>query len=113
VKARHIRANLRQDPGGGRRLQPSNTLHQLHRLLKRAQVLFDLLFDLGHGLLQKVNMRQDAVQQEAMMRLHTAFQGLSQVGELGAQSPTGQGCQCFGILLSGYYGFEHVTSTLA
>jgi hypothetical protein len=112
-KARHIDANLRQDSRGCGRLQARNGLHQLHRLFKRVQALLNLLFNVSDGLIEKVNMRQDALEKKAMMRLHASFQSQTQIRELGAQSPASHGSQGFGILLSPHHRFEYVTSTLA
>ena len=92
---------------------PGMRLAQSHRFRIREQVLLHLAFDSADSVLQKINLRQDLLQKEAMMRLYPALQCLPQVGELGSQSPAGQGRQRFSILLAAYHRFEHVASTFA
>ncbi|HEY4384031.1 MAG TPA: hypothetical protein VGN34_06090 [Ktedonobacteraceae bacterium] len=57
--------------------------------------MLHLTFDLADRVLQKINMRQDLLQEEAMMRLYPALQCIPQVGEPGSQSPVGQRRQRF------------------
>lgn len=89
MKARHIHPNLCQDSCSSGGLQPGNGLYQLHRFLKGVQTLLDFLLNVSDGLVQKVNMSQDALEQKAMMGLHASIQGQAQVGELGTQPPAG------------------------
>ena len=49
----------------------------------RVQVLFHFCLELGQGLLQKVDVRQNAREQHTMMRLHTSIQGEAQVRQFG------------------------------
>ena len=57
-KTRHIIPNFAYNGSGGQGLNAGNTHEQGHGLLKRAEVLLDLLLQLLQGLFQKDDMSQ-------------------------------------------------------
>jgi hypothetical protein len=83
-EAAHVRANLSHDGRCGDRTNTNNALDQRDRFVKRGEMLLNLLLHLSNGLFQKSNVSQDALEQKAVMRLHSTFQGEPQIRELRA-----------------------------
>lgn len=70
----HLGPEFRNQRCGGHLLDPWDGLQQLDRLLLWPQPLLNLPLQLGNGSLQKVQMRQDLLQQNAVIRLEVALQ---------------------------------------
>jgi len=89
-KARHIGPNFCQDAGRCRLINPSHALHSFQSLLKRVQVVFHFRLKLGQGFFQKVDRRQKAREQHAVMRLHPSIQREALVRQFGPQASSCQ-----------------------
>jgi hypothetical protein len=103
----HVRSHFthhrhRRDRGDSR-----NGLGQRHRLGKRGDRVIDLLLRLGDGGVEKVNLRHELLQEEALMGLQAALQGCAQLRALRAQSPTCQLGQGRRILGASEQGIKH------
>ena len=72
-EALHIGTDFGDHRGDGRLLQRRDALQEGQRLLKRGEMRIDLPLHCGDGLLQEVDMRQDAREQETMMGLDSSF----------------------------------------
>lgn len=103
----HILPNLGNDGSRRKRFDRGNALQELHRFLRGTQPLIDFRLYLLNGFLQKIDVREDLADEEAMMSLHTPLQGLPQLRQLGPQPPTGQSSQAVRIVRYRHQGFQH------
>jgi hypothetical protein len=78
-KTTRVNADCSQDRRGGSGLDPRHPFDQRHRFLQGPQPLFELLLDLCQGFLQEINVRQDLLEQEPMVRLDASVQRLPQL----------------------------------
>jgi hypothetical protein len=79
-------------------LHADRTPGQGDGFFKRGEAFLNLLLDLCDGCLSEVNVRQDALEEEAMMRLHTSLSRQARVGQLGPEPSSCQVRKRLGIL---------------
>ena len=84
-KARHVVTNFGQDGAGREPLQAGDLHHALDGLLVGLQALLNLACQLVQTLFQERDMREQVLEQDAMMGIDPSLQGLAQLGQFAAQ----------------------------
>ena len=91
----HIHPDFRHEDLRYPLIHSRDRLHKLDILQKRADTILHLLGHLFNGLVQKIQMRENLSQQEAMMRKKPPLKSLSQNRQFLSQSSSGQLRQSF------------------
>src|SRR5262249_31947746 len=76
-KSAHVHANLGQDRRGGNRSDPRDGLQQGEGFLERRETALDLNLHLSDCLLEEIDVREDLVDQDKVMRLQPSGESLA------------------------------------
>lgn len=112
-EARHVNADLGHDLVRADIAQARHGAQQLDGLSKRLEHLAHLLFQLGNGFIQRVNVAQVQLEHEAVVRADVYAQGFEHVGSTGLDSTTHARGQSLGIGLTVNERLQHGTPALA
>lgn len=88
-EAPHVRADFRHQSRGRLLLHPGDRLEQRHGRSERGLRAVHLVLELGEGLLNEVDVRKEAGEQDQVIGLDAPLQGAAQLRQLGPQAPLG------------------------